>query len=131
MAALRLSFLETGEQAHADKILLDETEARREAVKRRLNVVGTPGILREGSRKRLLELPAALAAPQRTSFYVSPELILSRWGWMVDRSAGRGGWAMEGCFTERTQDSGVYFVSVVKRLASGCVWPAYLLPAFL
>jgi predicted nucleic acid-binding protein len=46
-------------------------------VKRRLSVVGTLGILREGSRKRLLELPAALAALQRTSFYVSPELILS------------------------------------------------------
>jgi predicted nucleic acid-binding protein len=78
-----LTFLDAGEQEaitlaeeiHADKVLLDEADARREATRRQLSVVGTLGILREGARRNLLDLPTALGALQQTSFYVSTHLI--------------------------------------------------------
>jgi predicted nucleic acid-binding protein len=80
-----LTFLDAGEQEaitlaeemHADKVLLDETDARREAARRQLSVVGTLGILREGARRNLLDLPTVLGALQHTSFYISAHLIQS------------------------------------------------------
>ncbi len=65
------------EEIRAHKILLDETEARREASRRKLSVIGTLGILREGARRSLLDLPTALDALSRTSFHVSHEIIRS------------------------------------------------------
>jgi predicted nucleic acid-binding protein len=56
---------------------VDETLARAEAVRRKLSVIGTLGVLRNAARASLLSLPEALLKLQRTSFYVAPELILS------------------------------------------------------
>ena len=78
-----LTFLDAGEQeaitlaeqVHADKVLLSEADARREAARRQLAVAGTLGILREGARRNLLDLPTVLGALQRTSFFISSHLI--------------------------------------------------------
>ena len=73
------------EQVHADQLLLDETEARREAACRNLPYIGTLGVLREGARRDLLDLSATLVELQETTFYVDPELIRS----LVDEDARR------------------------------------------
>jgi predicted nucleic acid-binding protein len=65
------------EQIHADQLLLDEVEARREAARRNLSFIGTLGVLREGARRDLLDLRVTLAELQATTFYVDPALIRS------------------------------------------------------
>jgi predicted nucleic acid-binding protein len=80
-----LNYLDVGEreaialaeEIHADQLLLDEVEARREAARRNLTFIGTLGVLREGARRELLDLRATLAELQGTSFYVDPALIRS------------------------------------------------------
>ena len=80
-----LDYLDSGEQEaialaeelHADQLLLDETEARREAARRKLPFIGTLGVLREAARRELIDLPTTLTQLQATSFYVNPELIRS------------------------------------------------------
>jgi predicted nucleic acid-binding protein len=80
-----LAYLDTGEQeaitlaltVSADRVLLDEAEARREAKARGLRIVGTLGILREAARRDLLNLAEVLSALQQTSFFVAPSLIRS------------------------------------------------------
>lgn len=78
-----LNFLDRGEreaialaeELHADRLIADETLARTEAVRRKLPVIGTLGVLRNAARSGLLHLPEALLKLQDTSFYVAPELI--------------------------------------------------------
>ena len=65
------------EETHADQLLLDEVEARREAARRNLPFIGTLGVLREAARRDLLDLRATLAKLQGTTFYVDPALIRS------------------------------------------------------
>jgi predicted nucleic acid-binding protein len=65
------------EEIHADQLLLDEVEARREAARRNLPFIGTLGVLREAARRDLLDLRATLAELQATTFYVHPDLIRS------------------------------------------------------
>lgn len=65
------------EQIRADYLLADETEARREAAKRKLPVIGTLGILRKAAHAGLTDLPSALDDLKRTSFYINPELMQS------------------------------------------------------
>ena len=80
-----LNFLDRGEseaialaeELHADRLIADETLARIEAVRRKLSVIGTLGVLRNAARSGLLNLPEALLKLQTTSFYVAPELIRS------------------------------------------------------
>jgi predicted nucleic acid-binding protein len=80
-----LNFLDRGEreaialaeELHADRLIADETLARMEAVRRKLPVIGTLGVLRNAARSGLLRLPEALLKLQETSFYVAPELIRS------------------------------------------------------
>jgi predicted nucleic acid-binding protein len=80
-----LDFLDRGEreaiglasELSADRLIVDETLAREAAVRLGLSVIGTLGVLRNGARAGRLDLPEALAALQRTSFYVGQELILS------------------------------------------------------
>jgi predicted nucleic acid-binding protein len=88
-----LDFLDRGEreaialaeELHADRLIADETLARAEAVRRKISVVGTLGILRNAARAGLLNLPDALAKLQTTSFFVAPELIRS----LLDEDAER------------------------------------------
>ncbi len=80
-----LGHLDTGEQEaialaeelHADQLLLDDADARREAARRSLPFIGTLGVLREAARRELLDLRAVLAQLQETSFFVDPALIES------------------------------------------------------
>ncbi|MGD0547765.1 MAG: DUF3368 domain-containing protein [Terracidiphilus sp.] len=80
-----LNFLDQGEreaialaeELHAYRLIADETLARTEAIRRKLSVIGTLGVLRNAANSGLLSLPEALAKLQRTSFYVAPELIRS------------------------------------------------------
>lgn len=90
-----LSFLDRGEQeaialaeqCHADRLIVDEMLARKEAIRRNLSVIGTLGVLRNAARAGLLALPEALSKLQKTSFYADPELIRS----LLDEDAARLG----------------------------------------
>jgi predicted nucleic acid-binding protein len=63
------------ESFKAERLIIDDLEGRREAVRRGLPVIGTLGLLAEAARRNLLDLPQALADLQTTNFHVSPELI--------------------------------------------------------
>lgn len=80
-----LDFLDRGErdaialalELGASRLIAHETLARREAVHRKLAVIGTLGVLRNAARANLLDLQEALEKLQQTSFFVAPELIKS------------------------------------------------------
>jgi predicted nucleic acid-binding protein len=84
-AELTLDFLDRGEldaiilarEVNADYLIVDEIDARREAIRLRLPVIGTLGVLREAAIAGLISLPEAIAKLLKTSFYASPELIQS------------------------------------------------------
>lgn len=88
-----LDFLDPGEreaialaeQLQADRLIADESLARKEAARRKLSVIGTLGLLRDAARAGLLRLPEALEKLQQTSFYVAPELIQ----FLLDEDAAR------------------------------------------
>lgn len=63
------------ESVKADRLIIDDLDGRREAVNRKLPVIGTLGILAEAARRNLLDLSQALAALQETNFHASPALI--------------------------------------------------------
>jgi len=65
------------EELHADELLLDETDARKEAARRNLSFIGTLGILRRAARLNLIELPVTLHRLQQTTFYVDFQIIQS------------------------------------------------------
>jgi len=81
----RLYYLDDGEreaialaeELNADRLLLDEMAARKEAARRNLPFIGTLGILRRAARLDLINLPYALAQLQQTTFYIDPDLIRS------------------------------------------------------
>jgi predicted nucleic acid-binding protein len=62
------------EDLPADKILIDEAPARREASRRGLAITGTLGGLLAGAEKRLLDLGGALERLRQTNFRVSPTI---------------------------------------------------------
>lgn len=80
-----LAHLDLGEQEaitlaqelHADQLLLDETDARREAARLKLPFIGTLGILRKASHLNLIDLADSLNRLQQTTFYVDAEIIKS------------------------------------------------------
>ena len=87
-----LGFLDAGEreaialeELHADQLLLDDADARREASRRNLPFIGTLGVLREAARRELLDLRVVLVQLQETSFFVDPVLIES----LLDEEARR------------------------------------------
>lgn len=60
------------ERVKADRLIIDDFNGRREAVRRKLPVIGTLGILAEAARRNLLDLAQALAALQTTNFHAAP-----------------------------------------------------------
>lgn len=88
-----LAALDTGEQEaillaqelHADILLMDDKDGRREAVRRNLAVVGTLGLLDDAAEKGLLDLTRALASLRRTSFRAAPALFEA----LLERDAER------------------------------------------
>jgi predicted nucleic acid-binding protein len=77
------------EELKADQILLDEAEERQEAARRKLQFIGTLGVLRRAAQLDLIDLPSALARRQQTTFYVDPELIRSLLDEETQRRNGR------------------------------------------
>jgi len=65
------------EELKADQILVDESDARNEAARRKLPFIGAPGILRRAAQLDLIDLPSTLARLQQTTFYVAREVIRS------------------------------------------------------
>jgi predicted nucleic acid-binding protein len=78
-----LSHLDRGEQEaitlaqalHADLLLMDEWEGRREAERRALTVTGILGVLEQAAQQELLDLPATLMHLLTTNFYAPSNLI--------------------------------------------------------
>lgn len=73
------------EELKADHLLVDESDARKEAARRKLPFIGTLGILRRAAQLELIDLPSALTRLQQTTFYVGPEVIRS----LLDEDAER------------------------------------------
>lgn len=73
------------EELKADMILVDESDARKEAARRKLPFIGTLGILRRAARLDMIDLPPMLARLQQTTFYIDPEIIRS----LLDEDAQR------------------------------------------
>jgi predicted nucleic acid-binding protein len=63
------------EQLKADSLLLDEMEARREALRRGLPVAGTIGVLEKAAERNLINLSEAFSRLARTNFHIAPELL--------------------------------------------------------
>ena len=88
-----LSHLDRGEQEaimlaqalHADLLLMDEWEGRREAERRALTVTGILGLLERAAQRELLDLPATLMRLLTTNFYAPANLIRD----MLARAADR------------------------------------------
>ncbi len=65
------------EELAADLLLVDEWDARLEATRRRLRVVGTLRVLADGAARGLTDLEEAFDRLRRTNFRASPELLQS------------------------------------------------------
>jgi predicted nucleic acid-binding protein len=64
-------------ELHADQLIVDDREGRREAERRGIPVIGTLGVLREAATLKLLDIRVAVERLQTTSFYVAPEVLAS------------------------------------------------------
>jgi predicted nucleic acid-binding protein len=73
------------EEIHADWLIIDDYEGRLEANRRMLPVIGTLRVLDEAAERQLINLPEVIAKLQKTTFYLSPDLLQ----WLLDRHAGR------------------------------------------
>jgi predicted nucleic acid-binding protein len=79
----KLQFLDQGERTaiglaislQADRLLIDETDGRAEAMRRKLRVTGTIGVLIEAHRSGLTDFEAAVAKLSQTNFFLTPKLL--------------------------------------------------------
>jgi predicted nucleic acid-binding protein len=79
-----LSALDPGErdaiilaaELRADQLIVDDRQGRHEAKKRGISVMGTLGVMRKAAALGLLDLRAAVAGLEATSFHVAPELLV-------------------------------------------------------
>ena len=58
----------------AERVLIDDRDASREAVRIGLNVVGTLGILEEAANRRLLDIEKKITELKETNFRASDKL---------------------------------------------------------
>jgi predicted nucleic acid-binding protein len=63
------------QELQADSLLLDETEARQEALRRKLPVSGTIGVLEKAAERGFLILAEAFQRLARTNFRMTRELV--------------------------------------------------------
>lgn len=70
-----LQAIALAEEAGADILLVDERDARREAERRHLHVVGTLRVLADGASRGMTDLEEAFKLLQDTNFRVSSELL--------------------------------------------------------
>jgi len=73
------------EEIHADWLIIDDYAGRQEAVRRHLPVMGTLRVLDEAAARGLINLTEVIAKFQRTTFFLSSDLIQ----WLLDRDAKR------------------------------------------
>ena len=59
----------------ADRIIMDETLGRGEALRRGLKIIGTLGVLRDAHRAGLVDLGSAIERLKRTTFRASPQVL--------------------------------------------------------
>jgi predicted nucleic acid-binding protein len=62
-------------EIRADRILMDDVDARHAAEARKIRVIGTLGVLREAAQTGLLDLAVALPKLKQTSFFAGSDLI--------------------------------------------------------
>lgn len=63
------------EKIKADLVILDDKIARNIAIKRGLKIIGLVGILYDAARIDLIDLPSKFNELQKTTFFVSPQLL--------------------------------------------------------
>jgi predicted nucleic acid-binding protein len=73
------------EELRAEWLIIDEYKGRVEANRRKLPVIGTVRVLDEAADRQLIKLPDVLTKLQRTSFFLSPDLVR----WLLNRDAVR------------------------------------------
>jgi len=64
-----------GEELHADLLLVDDREAREEASKHGLRILGTLGLLERAAALGLVSLPAAIERLRGTTFRIAGSLV--------------------------------------------------------
>jgi predicted nucleic acid-binding protein len=65
------------EEVSADVLLVDEWDARMEAVRRHLRIVGTLRVLADGASRGLADLQESFERLRHTNFRVNSELLQS------------------------------------------------------
>jgi uncharacterized protein DUF3368 len=66
------------EELRADRILIDEQQARKAAAERRLRVTGTIGVLEAAAERELIDLGQAFDRLKQTDFWVTPKFLAER-----------------------------------------------------
>lgn len=66
------------EELRADRVLIDEQQARKAAAERRLRVTGTIGVLEAAAERRLIDLEQAFDRLKQTDFWVTPKFLAER-----------------------------------------------------
>jgi predicted nucleic acid-binding protein len=61
-------------ELHADQLIVDDREGRKQAEQRRIPVLGTLGVFKEAATLGLLDLRIAVERLQNSSFYIAPEV---------------------------------------------------------
>ena len=77
--------LSLAQELHADLVLLDDLEAREEAERRALAVMGTLRVLELASERGLLDFADAITQLEATSFHMPAQLVQD----MLTRAAAR------------------------------------------
>ena len=77
------------EELKADSVLLDEAEARQEALRRGLPVAGTVGVLEKAAERGLVKLKDAFERLSHTNFHIAPELLQQALQRDAERNARR------------------------------------------
>ena len=82
------SSLDLGERAaialaareHADLLLMDDADGRREAQRRRIRVTGLIGVLIAAAERDLIDVPEILRRLDATNFYIDESIIQREFG---------------------------------------------------
>jgi len=64
-------------ELHADQLIVDEREGRREAERLGIPVIGTLGVLRNAATLKLLDIRIAVERLRTTSFFIAREVLAS------------------------------------------------------
>lgn len=73
------------EEIKADWLIIDDFEGRKEAARRYIPGLGTMRVLDEAAARDLIVLQDVLDRLQKTTFYISPDLV----DWLLNRAAER------------------------------------------